>query len=108
VATTCCCKIVVGAVGIPIILTMRDCDNELIDVSGATTKQIILKSPAGSATTYTASYPTGETGVEGRIAYALLANNISAAGIWTAYAKVVKSGVTYISAPEEFDVLAAP
>lgn len=93
----------VGDVGTVIRLTIED-GGSAVDVSSASTKQIILLSPTQGATalTKTASFTTD--GTDGRIEYATVAGDIDVPGWWKVQAKVVLSSGTWSSTPVRFRV----
>jgi len=79
---------IVGDVGVLIQVTVVGEDGVTPqDVSGATTKEILLVSPNGVILTKTASFVTN--GTDGKLKYVTVANDVTVAGGWTARAHVV-------------------
>lgn len=62
-------------------------DGVAVDVSGVGTKQIKLRAPNGTTTSYTASFATD--GTDGKIQYQTDADDIGAAGTWYYSGRVV-------------------
>lgn len=90
--------IFVGDIGTIFILEIvEDVDgvDTAVDVSGATTKQIIFKKPDKTIDTQTAAFTTD--GTNGKIQYASQASDIDATGQWAIQGKVVLSGGTFFS-----------
>ena len=67
-------------------VTLSDCGT-LLDVSGATTKQIIFKKPDGTTLTTTASFKTD--GTDGIIQYTTTITDLDQSGIWSIQAYIV-------------------
>ena len=86
---------------IRIILTIME-DGEAVDISAATVKQIILRSPAGVTTTFTATFLTD--GTEGKIYYETVSGDLNVAGLWKTQGKVEVSSGTYRSDIHSFRV----
>jgi len=79
-----------GDAGVTITLTARDPAGAIISLVGATVKQIYLQRPGGvadSAIARAAQFTDG-TGANGQLRYTLDANDIDAAGLWSAQARV--------------------
>jgi hypothetical protein len=64
-----------------------------LNISTALAKQIILKKPSGSKLEKTAIFSTD--GVDGKLQYVTIANDLSEAGMWQAQAKVVLASGTW-------------
>lgn len=64
-----------------------------IDVSAATTKQIIFSKADGTAVAKTASFVTD--GTNGQIRYTIASNDLSVAGPWKYQGRVAGSGFDY-------------
>ena len=77
----------VGDVGTVIRLVVQDQDEAILDVSSASTKQIIFRKPSGATLTKVASFSTD--GTDGRIQYATIAGDIDESGIWQMQGYVV-------------------
>lgn len=77
-------------------------DGAVLDISSATVKQIILQTPTGVSTTYTASFVTD--GTDGKIYYETVSGELNIAGTWKTQGKIVISGGTYRSPVQSFRV----
>ena len=84
----------VGDIGTIIRLTIED-GGTAVDVSSATTQQIILQSPTqgDAAVVKTSSFLTD--GQDGIIQYTTVADDLDTAGRWTVQGKVVLSSGTW-------------
>ena len=70
-----------GDVGTPLRVTLKDSQtNAVVDISDATTLQIILQKPDGSTLTKTAVFT--DTGVDGQLQYVTVANDLNVVGNW--------------------------
>ena len=67
--------------------TVLDEENNIVDVSVATTKQIWLTQPDGTIVTKTASFYTD--GTDGIIKYQCSSSDLSAAGVWSIQGYVI-------------------
>ena len=65
-----------GDFGRTIRLTIKDQDGSAVDVSAATTKQIILKPKGGTGAAKTAAFYTD--GTDGKVQYALVSGDLNA------------------------------
>jgi hypothetical protein len=79
-----------GAVGMAITLTVRDQDEAIVDLTTATTTQILLKPPQGFAITKTATVVSPST--SGQVRYVTEAGVLGVPGRWKAQAFVVLAG----------------
>jgi hypothetical protein len=80
----------VGDIGTIIRLTIKDQDKAVIDLSSATTKQIILGLPAGTSSTKTAVFFSD--GTDGVIQYVTVSGDLSVSGPWKVQGRIVLSG----------------
>src|SRR5262245_28903947 len=69
----------VGDVGTVIEVTLYE-DDDLIDLSGATVKQLRLQKPDGTVDTKTALFSTD--GTDGKVRYVMQADDLDQAGDW--------------------------
>ena len=92
----------VGDIGTVIEVTLYD-SGTVVDVSGATTKQLLLKKPDGTVATKNASFTTN--GVDGKLRYTTLANDLDAAGVWELQVYVVLPAGNWKSDVGVFSVL---
>lgn len=81
-------EIHVDDLGTKFIVTVKDGDS-VIDVSGATTKNIIFKKPSGTKVTAAASFETD--GTNGVISYITTGTELDEAGTYKIQAHVVLS-----------------
>jgi hypothetical protein len=89
----------VGDIGTVFYAIVRDEGNAYVDISGATTRQMIFRKPDQSTVTKTAPYVTTYLGVDPDIIagvvgkavmqYTTVTSDISAAGAWTVQGYVV-------------------
>lgn len=83
-------------IGVTVRLTIvDDADGSAVDISAATTKQIIFVSPSGTSTTRTASFTTD--GTDGQIEYVTVDGAVNAEGEWRVQGLVIFGGGTYRS-----------
>ena len=76
----------IGDIGTIFELTVMD-GASVVDVSTATTKEIVFRKPDGSTATKTAAFTTN--GSDGKIRYTTVALDLSVAGDWAVQAHVV-------------------
>lgn len=84
-----------GDIGTVIEFTITDQNGTVVDVSTASTKQILLRTPYGKTMTKTAVFSS--TGVDGKIKYVTVSGDINAAGDWTAQAYIITSAGSWKS-----------
>lgn len=92
----------IGDVGTILRVSITDDDGVIVDISTATTKQIILKKPDTSILTKTASFFTD--GTDGILTYTLIAGDIDQVGRWQIEAYVVTPTGSWSSTIEAFSV----
>lgn len=84
-------RIAKGTSGARVIVTFVDDAGTVIDISAATTRQILMKSAkSGTVKTCTASFVA--TGSDGQIYYALTSTDLDAIGDWVIQGKVSNVG----------------
>jgi len=94
---------ILGDTGTAYRATIKDQDGVVVDVSGATTKEIIFRSPAGVLLTKTATLFTD--GTDGIIQYKTLAGEINEVGTWEWEPHVIiTAGNEWTGDPREFVV----
>ena len=77
----------VGDIGTVLIFTLKETESEeILNISTATVKTILLKKPDGTVLTKTASFVTD--GSDGKLKYKTISGDISIAGIWEAQAYI--------------------
>lgn len=73
-------EIHVDDIGTIFTATIKDENDTIVDVSGATTKQLIFKKPDDTILTRTASFVN--TGTDGKIKYVAVAGDLDMHGSW--------------------------
>ena len=81
-------------IGTKFKITVKD-GSSVVDISGATTKQLIFKKPGGTKLTKTAVFFTD--GTDGIITYDTLSGDLDEDGMWKVQGYVVLSSGTYHS-----------
>ena len=76
-------------IGTRLLLTMNDCDGA-IDISTASTKQLILEKPDGTTATETLSFLTD--GSDGKVYYDFVLDDLDQVGSWGYQVKIVMTG----------------
>ena len=92
-----------GAVGTTLQLELLD-DGAVVDVSSATTKEIILEKPDGSTVTKTAAFVTD--GTDGKIKYTTIAGDLDQVGRWRIQGRIISSSGNWPSEAGTFRVKA--
>lgn len=95
-------QIHVGDVGSQFLITIKDQDDNVVDISSATTKQIIFQSPSRIDKTKTASFYTN--GSDGKLVYTLSSGDIDVDGLWKYQSKIIMPSGTWYTNIEEFRV----
>lgn len=88
-------------IAVQLLLTIQE-DSATLDISGATSKSIVVKKPSGESNTYTASFYTD--GSDGKIYYNTVSGDLDEVGLYKVQALVVLSGGTYRSDIKKFRV----
>ena len=91
----------IGDTGTRFTLTFYD-DTTLVDVSAATTKQILFLAPDGGLLTKTATFTTD--GSDGKIYYDSLAADFDEKGVWCWQGRVVTPSGEWWSDVASFEV----
>ena len=94
-------EIHVGDIGTSFERTIKD-GSTVVDVSGATTKEIKIKASGGSTKTFAASFKTD--GIDGVITYVTVADDLDVKGLWEIQAHVVLSSGDWNSDIGTFEV----
>jgi hypothetical protein len=92
-------------IGTDIIVTVNDCVSgtaTALDVSGASTLELILKSPSGTSSTKTAGLNTD--GTDGKIKYTSVDGDFNEVGTWRIQARIVLGAGTFRSDVGSFKV----
>lgn len=95
-----------GDIGTIFRVTINDCDSagvqSAIDISAATTLQLIFKPPKGASVTKTAVFTTD--GTNGQIQYVTVSGDINETGRWKLQAYIVLPSGSWRSDIGFFDV----
>jgi len=78
-------EIRLGDIGTVFEITLME-DSDVVDVSSATTKQIIFEDPSGTTRTKPAAFST--TGADGKIKYTSVSGDLNRTGKWKMQAYV--------------------
>ncbi len=91
----------VGDIGTVFEITIVDDNDAAIDISTATTLQIIFKKPNNRGTlTKTATFTN--SGTDGKLEYATISGDLDTAGLWYIQGKVVEATYTNSSEIDSF------
>lgn len=96
-------EIHVGDIGTTFVVTLMD-RTTVVDISAASTMQIILKPPKGAKLTKTATHVTD--GEDGKMKYPTIAGDLNVPGQWQIQAYIVLSGGSWRSSKATFEVFA--
>ena len=88
-------------IGTQFLLTIKD-GSSAVDVSTASTKQIIIKKPSGTKITATATFSTD--GSDGKIYYSTVADDLDETGSYKLQGKVIISDGTFYTDITTFKV----
>jgi len=94
-------QIHVGDIGTTLIGTVLD-DGAVVDISSASSMQMIIKRPDQTTMTKTASNYTD--GTDGKMKYVTVTDDIDQVGNWKIQGKVVIGSATYYSSVSTFKV----
>jgi hypothetical protein len=67
--------------------TIHDQSNVVVDISGATTKQLIFVKPNGAKLTKTAGFTTD--GKDGKLRYSTVSGDLNLSGTWSVQAHII-------------------
>lgn len=90
-------------IGVAFRGTVKDQDENVMDISAATTKEIIFAKPGGTVVTKTASFYTD--GTDGIIQYISQSGDLDVVGNWKQQAYVIQSGSAFYSDIISFQVI---
>jgi hypothetical protein len=88
-------------IGTKFLVTIKDGDSA-VDISGASTKQIIIKKPSGETLTNSASF--NSDGTDGKIYYNAIVGNLDETGTYKIQGKVVIASGTFYTDIQSFKV----
>lgn len=94
-------EIHVGDVGTVFEVTIQD-DGVAVNISTATTKEIIFRKPDKTKVTKAANFSSN--GTDGKIRYTTVANDLDQAGLWSLQAHIVLPSGDWKSSTSEFSV----
>lgn len=92
----------VGDIGTTIKATIVDQDGAALDVSGASTLQLLFLKPTGVLVTQTATL-TGD-GTDGIIQYVTVSGDLDVPGVWKSQGYIVDAGKQHKSSVDSFHV----
>jgi hypothetical protein len=93
----------VGDIGAVIRRNLKNVDGTVLDISSATTKEIVLLSPSGDKATKTAAFTTN--GTDGKLQYTTtITTDLHEPGVWRAEAHVILSSGEFRSDAPPFVV----
>jgi len=95
-------EIHLGDVGTVFVGTVTDDTGHVVDISGATTKQLTFKKPNGSKATKAATFMTN--GTDGKMQYTAVDGDVDQVGGWKLQGKVVLPSGTWYTDVHRFDV----
>jgi hypothetical protein len=95
------CQIHLNNIGTAFSTTIEDCDG-VIDLSTATTKQLIFTKPSGTKLTKDASFVTD--GTDGQIRYVSASGDLNELGNWKLQAYIILGSTEYYSKVANFRV----
>ena len=90
-------------IGTEFLLTVKDETGAAVDISAATTTNILFQKPdSGTILTKTATFKT--TGVDGKITYSTIVGDLDTVGLWRYQAHIIFSGKDMKSSVNTFHV----
>jgi hypothetical protein len=92
----------VGDVGTGLEVTLKDQAGEIVDISGATVKQIIFKKPDGQKVIKDATFTTD--GTDAKMVYVTVAGDLDTPGAWSIQGRVVLPAGEWSSDVSQFKV----
>lgn len=91
-----------GDIGTIIELTIKD-GSQIVDISGATTKDIFLKKPV-SSTVLTKSGAFSTDGTDGKLRYSTINGDLDEVGVWEVQAHLINPAGEWRSDIKEMSV----
>ena len=86
-------EIRLGDIGTEFLITLKDQDSTVIDISSADTLQVIFKKPSCELLTKTATLKTD--GTDGKMYYNSISGDLDEAGVWKIQGSVVFGGSSW-------------
>ena len=96
------CEMRKNDIGTEIRVCIEDCDGDAVDISAATTKQIIFKKPSGSLLTKDANFLTD--GSDGKLSYVSRDGDLDEIGTWKIQASITIGANIWKSTFKSFKV----
>lgn len=93
----------VGDTGTSLRILFEDENNEVLDISAASIRGMLLKKPDGTLVTLAANFVTD--GTDGLIEFTTLAGTFNIPGRWTIQGHIVSGGSDWHSTTDNFKVL---
>ena len=93
----------VNDIGTIFRLTMTDSNGVVLDISGATTQEIVFEKPDGTLLTKTSVFTN--TGTDGKMQYLSVSGDLNSRGIWHLQGHVILPGGEWRSSRGHFEVL---
>jgi len=97
------CSIQKNNVGTVFRMTFKDCDGVVIDISSASTKNMIFASPSGVSSTKAGAFTTD--GSNGQLDYTSEADFLNEAGTWSVQGHVIIGAQNFKSDISTFTVI---
>lgn len=88
-------------IGTDLVATIKD-GTSVVDISGATTRQIILGKPDGTSLTKSGTFTTD--GTDGKLQYTTISGDLNICGWWKIQAYIVSSSGEWRSDINNFEV----
>jgi len=92
----------VNDIGTVIVQTILDANGAVLNISTASVKQLIFRSPIGIKKTKTASFSTN--GADGKIQYTSISGDFDIGGVWYYQGSVVMPSGTWKTNVDSFEV----
>lgn len=96
------CQIHVGDIGTQFVLTIKDCGEDIIDISTVISIDIIFSKPDGTTLTKVGAFYTD--GTDGKVKYVIQDDDLDMAGNWKIQAFVDFGSTEFYSTIQSFKV----
>lgn len=97
------CVVHLNDIGTVFELTIKDCFDKIVDISSATTRNIIFKKPDGTTITKTGVFTTD--GTDGKLQYITIASDMDQLAEWKIQAFVIITAGEFSSSSLIFEVV---
>ena len=91
-----------NAIGVAVVLTVNEA-GAAVDISAATSMQIIFAKPDGKTLTKTATFDSG--GTDGKLKYSTIAGDLTKIGLWKVRASFILGSFNGKTSWGEFEVV---